>query len=122
MILSVLSSKIKGKTEGTIKNKVMCYFMIVIVSKCIMDFGSELRRNVSKLRICRILNSLVIGSTVAYLLMNYPIKLRQRVGVTQAEQNPFEVGKSSLNDLRLFSQFTDPNTLSPVLFRENLLY
>lgn len=64
------------------------------VSECIMDFGSELRRNVSKLRICRILSSLVIGSIVAYLLMNYPIKLRQRVGVTQAEQNPFEVGNS----------------------------
>lgn len=72
----------------------MCYFMILIVSKCNMGFGSELRSNVPKLRICRILNSLVIGSTVACLLMNYPIKLRQRVGVTQAEQNPFEVGNS----------------------------
>lgn len=92
MILSVLSNEIKGKTKGTIQTKVMCYFMILIVSKCITDFDSELRRNVPKLRICRILNSLVIGSTVAYLLMNYPIKLR--VGVTQAEQNPFEAGNS----------------------------
>lgn len=59
-----------------------------------MDFGGQPRRNMSELRTCRILKSVVTGSTVAYLLMNYPIELRQRVGVTQAEQSLFEVENS----------------------------
>lgn len=105
-----LSSDIQGETIATTQTKVLVVISYQISwfysFNCfqndlwILVVGSGMCQI---LRICRMLNSLVIGSTVAYMLMNYPIKLRQRVGVTKEEQSPFEVGNSRVNDLRLFS-------------------